>query len=129
MEISGREGVTVETKVERNREMFEASLRGESVAKIAEKYGTSYSSVKNILEKEQKKEELKGERYYQILTTLTDSPELVMRTVHVLERSGLNSKEAILSVTRNDLLRCRNCGVTIASLILKIADTLRGETA
>ena len=52
---------------------------------------------------------------------------MITRTVHVLERNGLDSPEAIMNVTRNDLLKCRNCGEVMAKLILDIADILRNE--
>ena len=65
--------------------------------------------------------------YYQLLVSLTDSEEMITKTVHVLERNKLNSAEAIMSVSRKELLKCRNCGDVMADLILKIADILRKE--
>ena len=59
--------------------------------------------------------------------SLTDSEEMITRTVHVLERNELDSAEAIMNVTRKELLKCRNCGDVMADLILKIADILHDE--
>ena len=64
---------------------------------------------------------------YKELVSLTDSDEMITRTVHVLERNELASAEAIMNVTKKELLKCRNCGDVMADLILKIADILRNE--
>ena len=45
----------------------------------------------------------------------------------VLKRNKLDSEEAILNVTKKELLKCRNCGEVMSDLILKIADILREE--
>jgi len=116
-----------EAKKDRNREIYEAKEAGAPYTKLSEKYGMTVTCVKTIYNREKIKEELKDERYYQLLVSLTDSEEMITKTVHVLERNKLNSAEAIMSVSRKELLKCRNCGDVMADLILKIADILRKE--
>ena len=116
-----------EAKKDRNREIFEAKEAGAPYTKLSEKYGMTVTCVKTIYNREKIKEELKDERYYQLLVSLTDSEEMITRTVHVLERNELASAEAIMNVTKKELLKCRNCGDVMANLILKIADILRNE--
>lgn len=115
----------MDAKLERNREIFEERLNGAPFTKLAEKYGISANCVRTIFNREQKKEELKNHKYYQLLRELTDNEEMISRTIHVLERNGLDSNEAILNVTRKELLKCRNCGEVMTDLILKIAEMLR----
>ncbi len=117
-----------EAKTERNREIYEARLRGETFTKIAERYGVTVPSVRSIFEKEQKKEELKKLRIYQVLLTLTDDEQIIMKTMRVLRINHLDSKEALLGVTKKELLKCNNCGEVMANLILQVADILREET-
>lgn len=114
-----------DAKVERNREVYEDRLSGMSIAKLSEKYGVTGQCIKTIIEREERKERLRDYRWYQILEEVADCEEMVTRTVHVLERSGYDSEEAIMSVTRNELLRCRNCGEAMIKLIFRIADILR----
>jgi len=116
-----------EAKKDRNREIYEAKEAGVPLTKLAEKYDMTVTCVKTIYRREKIKEELKDERYYQLLVSFTDSEEMITKTVHVLERNNLNSAEAIMSVTKKELLKCRNCGDVMADLILKIADILRTE--
>ena len=59
--------------------------------------------------------------------SLTDNEEMITRTITVLERNKLNSDEAILNVTRKELLKCRNCGEVMIGLILRIAESIRKE--
>ncbi len=116
-----------EAKKDRNRELYEAKEAGVPFTKLAEKFGMTVTCANTIYRREKIKEEHKNDRYYQLLVSLTDSEEMITRTVHVLERNGLDSPEAIMNVTRNDLLKCRNCGEVMAKLILDIADILRNE--
>ena len=116
-----------DAKIERNREIYEEREAGVPFTKLAEKYGMTTTCVNTIYKREKIKEELKDERYYQILVSLTDSEKMVTKTVHVLERNRINSAEAIMNVTRKELLKCRNCGDVMADLILKIGEILRTE--
>ena len=116
-----------EAKTDRNREIYEAIEAGTPLARAAEKYEMTITCVKTIYKREKIKEELKDERYYQLLVSLTDSEEMITKTVHVLERNKLNSVEAIMNITKKELLKCRNCGEVMANLILKIADILCKE--
>lgn len=59
--------------------------------------------------------------------SLTDNEEMITRTITVLERNKLNTDEAILNVTRKELLKCRNCGEVMIDLILRIAESIRSE--
>lgn len=115
----------MDAKLERNREIYEERLAGAPYTKLAEKYGITTNCVRTIFNREQKKEELKNHKYYQLLVSLTDNEEMISRTIHVLERNGLDSNEAIINVTRKELLKCRNCGEVMTDLILKIAEILR----
>lgn len=116
-----------EAKTDRNREIYEAIEAGTPLARAAEKYEMTITCVKTIYKREKIKEELKDERYYQLLVSLTDSEEMITKTVHVIERNKLNSVEAIMNITKKELLKCRNCGEVMANLILKIADILCKE--
>lgn len=115
----------MDAKLERNREIYEERLAGAPYTKLAEKYGITTNCVRTIFNREQKKEELKNHKYYQLLVSLTENEEMISRTIHVLERNGLDSNEAIINVTRKELLKCRNCGEVMTDLILKIAEILR----
>lgn len=117
----------VEAKVERNRKIYEARESGVSFSELGQKYGVTSTCVKTIYEREKKKEKLKQHKYYNILVSLTDNEEMITRTITVLERYNLNTNEAILNVTRKELLKCRNCGEVMIDLILRIADSLRKE--
>ena len=108
-----------EAKKDRNRELYEAKEAGVPFTKLAEKYGMTVTCANTIYRREKIKEEHKNERYYQLLVSLTDSDEMITRTVHVLERNELASAEAIMNVTKKELLKCRNCGDVMADLILK----------
>jgi len=44
-----------EAKLDRNREIYEARLNGESFTKLAEKYGVTPNCVSTIFKREQKK--------------------------------------------------------------------------
>lgn len=116
-----------DAKKDRNREIFEARESGASFTSLAKKYGVTETCVRIIYMREERKERLKQHKYYQLLTSLTDNEEMITRTIHVLERSGYDSDEAIMSVTRAELLRCRNCGEVMINLIFQIADKLREE--
>ena len=117
----------MDAKIERNREIYEARLKGASFKELAVKYGITDSCVRTIFVREERKEKLKDTQYYQILTSLTDNEEMITRTIHVLERNELDSNEALLNVTKIELQRCRNCGDVMIDLILKIADVIRSE--
>ena len=117
----------VDAKIDRNREIYEEREAGAPFTQLAEKYGMTTTCVNTIYKREKIKEELKNERYYQLLVSLTDSEKMITKTVHVLERNHINSAEAIMNVTKKELLKCRNCGDVMADLILKIGEILRSE--
>ena len=116
-----------EAKLDRNKAIYEEREAGVSFKELADKYGVTVTCLKTIYNREKKKVELKDERYFQILVSLTDNEEMISRTLHVLERNELNSAEAIMRVSRKELLKCRNCGEVMTDLIMKIADILRDE--
>lgn len=116
-----------EAKLERNREIYEARERGASFGELGREYGVTGSCIKTIYEREKKKEKLKQHKYFNILVSLTDNEEMITRTITVLERNKLNTDEAILNVTRKELLKCRNCGEVMIDLILRIAECIRKE--
>lgn len=117
----------MDAKFERNRDIYEAREAGKTYAELARKYEITANCVRIIYEREKKKEELKQHQYYNVLSSLTDSEEMITRTIHMLQRNDLDSNEAILSVTRKQLMKCRLCGEVMADLILKAADVLREQ--
>jgi len=116
-----------EAKLDRNKVIYEEREAGVSFKELADKYGVTVTCLKTIYNREKKKVEMNDERYFQILVSLTDNEEMISRTLHVLERNELNSAEAIMRVSRKELLKCRNCGEVMTDLIMKIADILRDE--
>ena len=117
----------MDAKLERNREIYEARENGTTFSELARQYEITPNCVRIIYEREKKKEELKEHKYYNILATLTDSEEMITRTIHMLERNGLDSNEAILSATRKQLMKCRLCGEVMTDLVLKVAEVLREQ--
>lgn len=117
----------MEAKNERNRDIYEARMAGKTFAELARQYEVSANCVRIIFEREKTKEELKQHQYYHILASLTDSEEMITRSIHMLQRNDLDSNEAIMNVTRKQLLKCRLCGEVMADLILKVADVLREQ--
>lgn len=109
------------------REIYEARLKGIPVKRLSEKYGISEGCVRTVCSREEQKERLKNQRYYQILISLTNDEELITRTLNVIERNNLASRESICEVTREQLLRYRNCGQVTTELILRTAEILRQE--
>ena len=108
-----------------NREIYEARLNGEPVKKLSEKYGISNNAINTIVRREERKERLKDQRFYHILVSLTEDEELLTRTLNVLERNNIDSDETIMGVTKEQLLRYRNCGKATTELILKTVKLLR----
>ena len=117
----------VEAKLERNKDIYEKRLSGKTFTEIGEQYGVTSNRARLIFENEKRKEELKQHKYYNVLVSLTDNEEMITRTITVLERYKLNTDEAIVSVTRKELLKCRNCGDVMIDLILRIAERIRNE--
>ena len=117
----------MDAKMERNREIYEAREGGTTFAELARRYVITPNCVRIIYEREKKKEELKEHKYYNVLASLTDNEEMITRTIHMLQRNGLDSDEAILSATRKQLMKCRLCGEVMTDLILKAADVLREQ--
>ena len=117
----------MEAKNERNRDIYEAHMAGKTFAELAKQYEVSANCVRIIFEREKTKEELKQHQYYHILASLTDSEEMITRSIHMLQRNDLDSNEAIMNVTRKQLSKCRLCGEVMADLILKVADVLREQ--
>ena len=112
---------------ETRRKIYEERLAGATYKSLEKKYDISYDVIINICRKVERHERLMQEKYYQILLSLTDDQNMIIRAVNVLERYGLNSVDAITKVTRYQLLKCRSCGVATADLILKIAERIHTE--
>lgn len=115
----------MDAKLERNKTIYEEREAGTTYSELARRYEITPNCVRIIYEREKKKEELKEHQYYKILSSLTDNEEMITRTIHMLQRNGLDSNEAILNVTRKQLMKCRLCGEVMTDLVLKVADILR----
>ena len=117
----------MDAKIERNRDIYEAREAGKTFAELARQYEITSNCARIIYEREKKKEELKQHKYYNVLASLTDNEEMITRTIHMLQRNGLDSNEAILNATRKQLMKCRLCGEVMTDLVLKVADVLREQ--
>ena len=115
----------MDAKLERNKTIYEEREAGTTYSELARRYEITPNCVRIIYEREKKKEELKEHQYYKILSSLTDNEEMITRTIHMLQRNALDSNEAILNVTRKQLMKCRLCGEVMTDLVLKVADILR----
>ena len=117
----------MDAKLERNRTIYEEREAGTTYSELARRYEITPNCVRIIYEREKKKEELKEHKYYNVFLSLTDNEEMITRTIHMLERNGLDSNDAILSATRKQLMKCRLCGEVMTDLILKAAEVLREQ--
>lgn len=111
---------------DRNRKIYEERLSGETYTVLSKKYGVTPGNATAIFNHMKKQESLKCNPYYPILASLTQNDQLITRAIHVLNRSNLNPRETLLGLSKNDLLKCRNCGETTAALILQVAEIIRG---
>ena len=118
----------MEAKVERNREIYERRLKGESFAEIGEEYGLTSSSVRSIYNKEKRNEERKSNKIYVHLRTLTDNEEHISRIWTILTRHNLDTREELIKVERKYLIKkVRNCGEVLADLIMQLAEIMKEE--
>ena len=115
------------TKDGRNKQIYEDRLKGLTFVEIGEKYGISKNCARLLFVQEQRYEERKQNKLYQLISSLSDNQEFITRTYNVLVRNNLDSKEAILNVTPKELLTYRNCGKAMIDLIMKMAEKLRRE--
>jgi DNA-directed RNA polymerase alpha subunit len=115
------------TKDGRNKQIYEDRLKGLTFVEIGEKYGISKNCARLLFVQEQRYEERKQNKLYQLICSLSDNQEFVTRTYNVMVRNNIATKEAILNVTRKELLTYRNCGKAMIDLIMKMADILRKE--
>ena len=115
------------TKDARNKQIYEDRLKGLTFAEIGEKYGISKNNARMHYVQEEREQERRQNKLYQLVNSLSDNQEFVTRTYNVLVRNNLDSKEAILNVTPKELLTYRNCGTAMIGLIMKMADILRKE--
>lgn len=102
-------------------------MKGESFKKLSERYGISACAVETVCQREERKERLKDQRYYQIIVSLSNDEELISRIFHVIERNKLDSEEELFKVTKERLMRLRNCGKTTTELILKAVELIKEE--
>ena len=112
---------------ERNRAIYEARISGSKFKDISMKYGITSNRAKQIYEREKKKQEIKQYKYYEILSCFTDNEKMIIKTINVLERNELDSKEKLITITRKELLKYWNCGEVMTDLILKVADVLKEQ--
>ena len=115
------------TKDGRNKQNYEDRLKGLTFVEIGEKYGISKNCARLLFVQEQRYEERKQNKLYQLISSLSDNQEFITRTYNVLVRNNLDSKEAILNVTPKELLTYRNCGKAMIDLIMRLADALRKD--
>jgi len=118
----------MDAKVERNREIYEKRLQGVGYRELGEEYGITPNCARLIYEREKKKEERKENPIYAYLLTLTDNEEIISRTCTILRRNNLETKEELIKVERNYLLKkVRNCGEVITDLIMQMAEHFKEE--
>ena len=118
----------MEAKVERNREIYEKRLKGATYTEIGKEYGFSANSARAIFEKEKRNEERKNNPIYIKLRTLTSNEEHISRIWTILRRYNLNTREELIKVERNFLIKkVRNCGDVLADLIMQLAELVKEE--
>ena len=115
------------TKDGRNKQIYEDRLKGLTFVELSEKYGISKNCARQLFVQEQRDEERRQNKLYQIINSLSDNHEFVTRTYNVMVRNNIDTKEAILNVTPKELLTYRNCGKAMIDLIMRLADILRKE--
>lgn len=101
----------------RNKQIYEDRLNGLTYLEISEKYGISKNCARQLFVQEQRDEERRQNKLYQIINSLSDNHEFVTRTYNVMVRNNIDTKEAILNVTPTQLLTYRNCGKAMIDLI------------
>lgn len=109
----------------RNKEIYEAYLKGVKKCELAVKYEVSNSRIRQIIEKEKRKEEKGKEDVYIIMKSLCKDESLLARTITVLERNGIFTEEDFLTLDRKSLLKLRNCGTQMTDFIMEVQDVIK----
>ncbi|MBQ3544938.1 MAG: hypothetical protein IJA34_08145 [Lachnospiraceae bacterium] len=69
--------------------------------------------------------EIEQYKYYEILSSFTDNEKMIIKTINVLERNELDSREKLITVTRKELLKYWNCGEVMTELIMQLSEFLQ----
>ena len=114
----------MKAELERNRTIYEACLEGASFKELAERYSITPSRVKDLFEREKKKENYRSNEVYVLLESLCDDEQLKSKTVTVLERMKAMNAEILLGLEAKQIKKARNCGEKMQELIFKIREEL-----
>ncbi len=109
---------------ERNRAIYEECKNGASYKELAEKYGITASRVKDLFEREEKKEQNRSNEIFVLLEALCEDEQLKSKTQTVLERIEATSVESLLALDAKSIKKARNCGPKMQELIMKIKEEL-----
>ena len=118
----------MEAKVERNRAIYEKRLAGATFKEISEEFDISDACARALFKKEKRNEERKSNPIYLHLREITDNEEAISRVWTILKRKNMLTKEELIKVDRNFLIKkCRNCGDVLADIIMELAERVRSE--
>lgn len=109
---------------ERNKEIYEDCLKGVSYKELAEKHGITVARVKDLFEREDKKEKYRSNEIFVLLETLCDDDQLKAKTMTVLERMQATTVDVFLALDVKTIKKARNCGPKMQELIFKIKEEL-----
>jgi len=114
----------MKAETERNRTIYEECLNGASYKQLAEKYGITPSRVKDLFEREDKKEKNRSNEIFLLLETFCEDEQLKSKTLTVLERMEATTTEVFLGLDEKKIKKARGCGPKMQELILKIKEEL-----
>jgi len=117
-------GKIMKAETERNRTIYEECLNGASYKQLAEKYGITPSRVKDLFEREDKKEKNRSNEIFLLLETFCEDEQLKSKTLTVLERMEATTTEVFLGLDEKKIKKARGCGPKMQELILKIKEEL-----
>jgi len=117
----------MEENKERNRKIYEERLSGKTIADLSCEYGVCEQRIKHIYDQEQRKEDKKDDRLYQLLFALSDNDQLSTKACTVLRRAGADSEAEIVKLDRKQLKKLRGCGSKMEDLIMRVIEEIRKD--
>lgn len=117
----------MEENKERNRTIYEKRMLGKTAAELSDEYGVCELRIKHICEQEQRKEDKKDDRLYQLLFRLSDNDQLSTKACTVLRRAGADSEAEIVKLDRKQLKKLRGCGSKMEDLIMSVIEEIRKD--
>jgi len=81
----------MEENKERNRKIYEERLSGKTIADLSCEYGVCEQRIKHIYDQEQRKEDKKDDRLYQLLFALSDNDP----ALELVRAENINNEWAI----------------------------------